>query len=111
MILRRLVFAYSGDARVDVYPADFELNPAFAAAVEAYVKPYALAEELGRLDEDAARWALARAYAAAVIYGSPDEDLAGLDREGWVSWLLEDPVRFDDLRALCEDRTNFGAAP
>lgn len=106
MILRRVELRYLG-VEVDVYPAVLGMNPVYEAGIQEYLVPYQLAASVERLTEETAQRALAQLYAAAVIHGSPSITLAGLDREGWVSWLLENPDAFDDLRAVCEDPDNF----
>lgn len=106
MALRRIVFEYLG-VSVDVSEASVERNLIFRAACMTYVQPYSLAAQVGRLGDDVATEALAKAYAAGVVAGSPDPALADLDEQGWVRWLLSHPEEFDQIRAICEHPDNF----
>lgn len=103
---RRLVFRGT-DYVVDVRPANIEKNPVFAAAVQSYLQPLWLAAEMGRLSEERAHEALTLAYATGVVVGSPEPPLSGLDAEGWLRWLRENPEEFDLLRRFCEDPDTF----
>lgn len=105
-MMRRINLAYV-PIRIDVLPADPEINPVYRAASLAFVQPYSLAASLGRLREETSVRALARAYAEGVICGSPDDEYIYYDREDWVRWLTAHPEEFGTIRSICEVRKNF----
>lgn len=106
MNVRRITFEYL-DVSIDVLPAVVAENAVFRAAFAAYVQPYRLAAQLGRLSEDTARRGLAKAYAEGVITGSPTPALCDYGRADWERWLLEHPDEFETIRAVCEVAENF----
>lgn len=89
--------------RFEVGPAFVDLNPLFRAASEALLKPYALAAQLGRLDEKHALQLLARAYSESVIISADPE----MSRDEVFSWLLSHEEDFNVLRSYAEHRDNF----
>lgn len=106
--MRRIVFEYlDPPLRLDVLPADVNVNAVFRAAAITHAQPAALAAMVGRLSEDAARRRLARAYAEGVITGSPTEGYTHYSRDDWCAWLLAHPEEFDRVRGICEVLSNF----
>lgn len=108
---RRLRFAFEDEPEaptnglcIDFYPADPRVNCLFRAAMAAHVQPYMLAARVGRLSEDTATRALARAYAEGVISGSPSEELHCHSTAEWAEWLVANPREFEILREHAEPR-------
>lgn len=107
MRVTRLDMTEDFGVEVDILPAVPEFNPLFNAAATACIKPLSLSAHLGRLSEEVAQEALARAYAEGVIVGSPTPELEHLDREGWYQWLLQHPDEFAIIRSIAEVKRNF----
>jgi hypothetical protein len=106
VIARRFLFPTHGDLSIDAYPAIAELNPEFADACREKLTDLRLYAELDRGDA-VTRRVLAEIYADTVILGSADPRLAGLDRDGWVSWLVENEPVFAFLREATWAREAF----
>lgn len=106
MRLRRVCLEYV-PVRIDIMPAIAELNPFYRAAAMAFVQPYSLSAALGRITEETATDALARAYAEGVISGSPDAPFTAYSTHEWYHWLIDHPAEFADLRSVAEMKSNF----
>lgn len=106
MNVRRLRFDYIPVA-IDILPADPKVNRIYAAAAMAHVQHLTLASQVGRLSEEVATRALAKAYAEGVIVGSPTPGYEEFDRTDWERWLNENPDEFSQLRSIAEVSENF----
>lgn len=87
----------------EVGPAFVDLNPLFAAASEALIRPYIIAIQLERIAPEKHLDLLARVYAESVIIASTPE----MSRPVLYKWLLDHPAEFIALREYTEHRPNF----
>ena len=87
----------------EIGPAFVDLNPLFAAASEALIRPYVVAIQLERISEEKQLDLLARVYAESVIIESKPE----MDRPALYKWLLDHQAEFEALREYAEHRPNF----
>lgn len=106
MNMRRLRFDYIPIA-IDILPADPKVNRIYAAAAMAHVQHLTLAAQLGRVSEDRAEQALAKAYAEGVVVGSPTPGYEHYERSDWERWLLAHRDEFAQLRSIAEVPENF----
>lgn len=107
MQLKRFRFEYMGDVAVDCYPADPAINSVFRACLEQFVKPFMLAERVGRLSEEQATANLAKAYAQGVVAGSPSPGMTEFSYREWESWLIAHPDEFATLRDQLEPKAEI----
>lgn len=89
--------------RFRVGPAFVDLNPVFRAASEALLRPYRLALQMGRVNDEQSLHLLARAYSESVIIEADPE----MGREAVYRWLVDHPADFDVIRSFAEHRPNF----
>lgn len=91
------------EVEFDVGPAFTDLNPLYRAAAIAYVQPYTLSSQLGRISEERSTELLAAAYAEGVIFDSRPTMTSQEIR----SWLIAHPNEFTIIREYAEHRRNF----
>lgn len=96
-------FKLHDDLKMKVGPAFVELNPLFAAASEALIRPYRLAIELERVPEEKQLELLARTYSESVII----ETDPAMERKDVYKWLLANPVEFTYIRDYAQHKANF----
>lgn len=110
-MIRRLEFRVPGSNEVElalhIGPAVVGMNALFDAACMAFVKPYSLAQQAGRLTEEEALVPLAKAYAEAVIVRSESPEHEGFRPADWEKWLLANPEKFAIIRSIAEVKRNF----
>lgn len=120
MQLRRIRFNYKGTPdegcetdgmAIDFYPADPRVNCLFKAAADSFVAPLNFAQRSGRLSEERATEALAKAYAEGVVAGSPCPQFDGYTTRDWAHWLVKHPDEFEDLRAVAIPEDLRGEGP
>ena len=101
----RVLIADLPDAGVtfELGPAFIDLNPLFAAASEALLRPYVVAIQLERVSDEKQLDLLARVYAESVIIASKPD----MERPALYDWLLAHPAEFNALREYAEHRPNF----
>lgn len=87
----------------DVGPAFPDLNTLYRAAAFAFVKPYTLSAQLGRISEERSTELLASAYAEGVIFDSRP----AMSRSEVRDWLIAHPTEFTIIRSYAEHRPNF----
>jgi len=86
-----------------VGPAFSDLNTLYHAASLAFVKPYILSVQLGRLSEERSQELLASTYAEGVVFES-EPPMSPTDVR---AWLLAHPEEFTIIREYAEHRANF----
>ena len=87
----------------ELAPAFTDLNPLFAAASEALIRPYIVAIQLERVPDEKQLDLLARVYAESVIIASTPD----MSRPALYDWLKAHPAEFTALREYAEHRPNF----
>lgn len=92
---------------LDCWPPFPEVNSVYAAAAKAFIDPYRLALEVGKIEEKTALHFFARLYSEGVIDKSPTPGFEKLTQVDWATWLMDHPDHFAELRALCEHEGNW----
>ena len=92
---------------IDCAPPFPDLNLFFRAAAQAFIAPYQLAIDVGKLTEASAERIYAMAYAEGVIMSSPTEGFESFEPADWTQWLIEHPIHFRNLREICDYRRNW----
>lgn len=106
MIVRRFRFPDHGNFSIDAYPAIVGVNEPFTEACREKLPALSLYAEIDRSNATSER-VLAEIYADTVIVGSIDPRLSGLDRDGWVSWLVGNEPVFSLLRGATAEPSAF----
>lgn len=110
MEIRRVTFAEpfpEPHLSIDCWPPFPDLNMLFAAAAKAFVDPYTLAAQMGKISEESAIMVQAQAYAEGVVANSQTEGYEAYGVREWLAFFLEHPDHFDELRRHLEVRRNW----
>ena len=110
MEIRRITF--EGDypqphLSIDCRPPFPEVNPIFRACFHAYMQPYELAIEVGKIAEETAVGIMAHTYAEGVVAKSPTPGFENMKAADWRKFFADHPGHFAELRSYCEARGNW----
>ena len=92
---------------IDCWPPFADLNAIFMAASKAFLDPYRLAIDCGKLSDERADDLLMQAFAEGVVASSPTPGYEGWSGREWLKFFRENPDHFDELRRHLTVRRNW----